>query len=322
MEHPAAVRAGVKKPAANWSQKGRRSLWKGIKRHWQLYLVILLPVLYLIQFKYVPIWGSQIAFKDFYLGKGINESAWVGMKHFIKFFSSPQFSRLLLNTLGLSFYSIGVGIFPPIVLAVSLNYVRQRLFGKTVQMVTYMPYFISTVLVVGIFSQILSLNGPVNQIIKNLGGEAVLFMGSPGWFKTIYVFSGVWQATGYSAVVYLAALASVPPELHEAAIMDGANVVKRIWHIDLPGILPTAVILLIMASGRVLTVGYEKVLVMQNNLNIQTSDIISTYVYRIGLESMQYSYSTAIGLFQSLVSLLLLMVVNAICRRLNETSLW
>lgn len=318
MEHPAASAAMRKTPL----QGPRRNLWKGIIRHWQLYLVILLPVIYLIVFKYVPIWGSQIAFKDYSLGKGIADSPWVGFKHFTTFFSSPQFMRLLINTLGLSFYNIGVGIFPPIILAIALNYVRNRYFGKTVQMVTYMPYFISTVLVVGIVSQMLSLNGPVNRIIQNLGGEATLFMGSPKWFKTIYVFSGVWQSTGYNAVVYLAALAAVSPELHEAAIVDGANIFRRIWHIDIPGILPTAVILLIMASGKVLTIGYEKVLIMQNNLNMQTSDIISTYVYRIGLESMQYSYSTAIGLFQSLVSLLMLTVVNAISKRLNETSLW
>lgn len=297
-------------------------LFKKVKRHWQLYLVILLPIVYLILFKYVPIWGSQIAFKNYTLGKGIDGSPWVGMKHFMNFFSSPQFSRLLLNTLGLSFYTIIAGIFPPILLAVALNYAKSKIFGKTVQMVTYMPYFISTVLVVGIVSQMLSINGPINAIIKDLGGDAIQFMGKPAWFKTIYVFSGLWQSTGYNAVVYLAALAAVSPELHEAAIVDGANIWQRIRHIDIPSLIPTAVILLIMACGKVLSVGYEKVLLMQNSLNIQSSDIISTYVYRIGLESMQYSYSTAIGLFQSLVSLLMLVMVNAISKRVNETSLW
>lgn len=295
---------------------------KGIKRHWQLYIVALLPVVYLVMFRYVPIWGSQIAFKDYNLAKGIAGSPWAGMKHFIKFFESPQFSRLLVNTMGLSLYNILVGVFPPILLALALNYARQKYFGRSVQMITYMPYFISTVLVVGIFSQVLSLSGPVNAFVKNLGGSAIQFMGSPKWFKTVYVLSDVWKNTGYNAVVYLAALAAVSPEQHEAAIVDGASIWQRIRHVDVPGLLPTAVVLLIMACGRVLTMGAEKVLLMQNQLNMQASDIISTYVYRIGLESMQYSYSTAIGLFQSVVSLLMLVAVNAISRRINETSLW
>lgn len=297
-------------------------LTKKIMRHWQLYLLILLPLIYLVLFKYVPIWGAQIAFRDYLLKDGITGSKWVGIKHFERFFTSPQFSRLMINTLGLSIYSIIVGVFPPIILAVALNYARSKSFGKVVQMVTYMPYFISTVLVIGILSQMLSLTGPVNSMIKNMGGDAIHFMGNPSLFKTLYVYSGVWQGTGYSAVIYLAALSSVPQELYEAAIVDGASIWKRIWHIDMPSILPTIVILLIMSSGRVLTIGYEKVLLMQNPLNMQTSDIISTYVYRIGLESMQYSYSTAIGLFQSVVSLILLVGVNFISKRINETSLW
>lgn len=303
-------------------KKRLRQMRRDIIRHWQLYLIIFLPIVYLIMFKYVPIWGSQIAFKDYNLRDGIAGSKWVGFKHFKTFFNSPQFSRLMINTIGLSLYNIIVGIFPPIILAIAINYAINKRFGKLVQTVTYMPYFISTVIVIGILSQMLSLNGPVNNIIKQLGGDAVHFMGEPGWFKTLYVFSGVWQSTGYSAVIYLAALASVPPELHEAAIVDGASIWKRIRHIDIPSIFPTAVILLIMACGRVLTIGYEKVLLMQNPLNMQTSDIISTYVYRIGLVSMQYSYSTAIGLFQSAVSLLMLAIVNYISKRLSETSLW
>ena len=305
--------------------KRRKELYqfrRDILRHWQLYFIILLPIVYLIMFKYVPIFGSQIAFRDYNLRDGISGSRWVGLKYFRTFFHSPQFSRLMVNTLGLSLYNIIVGVFPPIILAVALNYVLNRHFGKLVQTVTYMPYFISTVLVVGILTQMLSLNGPVNSIIKKLGGTAVHFMGEPAWFKTLYVFSGVWQGTGYSSVIYLAALTSVPPELHEAAIVDGASIWKRIRHIDIPSIFPTTVILLIMACGRVLTIGYEKVLLMQNSLNMQTSDIISTYVYRIGLVSMQYSYSTAIGLFQSVVSLIMLMIVNSVSKRISETSLW
>jgi ABC-type polysaccharide transport system permease subunit len=299
-----------------------KRLYKGVMRHWRLYIVVALPLIYLFVFKYVPLWGSQIGFKDYNHAKGIEGSPWVGFKHFIRFFNSPQFFRLIGNTISLSFYNIFAGIWPPIILALSLNYARRNFIKKTVQLITYMPYFISTVLIVGILTQMLSLDGPVNRIIGSLGERKIQFMGSPQWFKTVYVFSDVWKNTGYNAVVYLAALTAVSPELHEAAIIDGATVLRRIWHIDIPSIVPTAVILLIMSCGRVMNMGAEKVLLMQNQLNMRTSDIISTYVYRIGLESMQFSYSTAIGLFQSVVSLLLLVTVNIISRRVNETSLW
>ncbi|MCR4578147.1 MAG: ABC transporter permease subunit [Clostridiales bacterium] len=302
---------------------GSSKLLKRIIRHWQLYLLILLPVVYVIMFRYVPIFGSQIAFRDYKLNMGISGSKWVGLKHFAEFLTGNQFGVLMKNTLALSFYNIGASFFPPIILALALNYAFNRHFGKTVQMVTYMPYFISTVLVVSIITRLLSLTGPVNNLISKMGGEKILFIGKPEYFRTIYVFSGIWQSTGYNAVVYLAALAAVSPELHEAAVVDGANMWQRVYHVDVPGILPTAIILLIMACGRVLTIGYEKVLLLQNLENMSTSDIISTYVYRIGLsEGMQYSFSTAVGLFQSVVSLLLLSVVNWFSRKVSETSLW
>jgi ABC-type polysaccharide transport system permease subunit len=309
---------------ASYTKRGvyLKRLYKGVVRHWQLYVVVALPLIYLFVFKYIPLWGSQIGFKDYNHAKGIGGSPWVGLKHFVRFFNSPQFIRLIGNTIGLSFYNIFAGIWPPIILALSLNYARRNLIKKTVQLITYMPYFISTVLVVGILTQMLSLDGPINRIIADLGKGKIQFMGSPRWFKTVYVFSDIWKNTGYNAVVYLAALTAVSPELHEAAIVDGATVLQRIWHVDIPSMVPTAVILLIMSCGRVMNMGAEKVLLMQNQLNMRTSDIISTYVYRIGLESMQFSYSTAIGLFQSIVSLLLLVIVNMISRRVNETSLW
>ena len=300
----------------------RYMMQKNILRHWQLYLIIALPLVYLVMFKYVPLLGSQIAFRKYSFTGGIWGSPWVGLENFQRFFSSPDFVKLLWNTIALSLYNIFVTAIPPIILAVALNYARWKWFGKTVQMVTYMPYFISTVLVVGILSQMLSLTGPVNNMIAAFGAEKIHFMGEPGLFRTLYVFSGVWQSTGYSAVIYLAALAAVDQELHEAAVMDGASIWKRIQHIDLPSIIPTAVIQLIMACGKVLSVGYEKVLLLQNDMNLSTSDIISTYVYRIGLQGMQYSYSTAIGLFQSVVSLLMLLMVNWIAGRISETSLF
>lgn len=308
---------------------GRRTraarLYHGIMRHWQLYLLMLLPIIWVIMFRYVPIWGSQIAFKDYKLALGVEGSPWAEpiYKHFLKFFKSNQFSRLMINTIGLSLYNILAGIFPPIILAIALNYCSSRFFSKTVQLVTYMPYFISTVLVVSILTQMLSLSGAVNKLIVAMGGTPIQFLSKPEWFKTLYVFSELWQKTGYNAVVYIAALAAISPELHEAAIVDGANIWQRILHVDIPGIMPTMITLTILACGRILTMGYEKVLLMQNLQNMRASDVISTYVYRIGIaEGMQFSYSTAIGLFQSVVSLLMLTLVNGISRKVSDSSLW
>lgn len=229
---------------------------------------------------------------------------------------------MIINTAGLSVYQTLAGFVPPIILAVSLNYAENRVIRKTVQMVTYMPYFISTVILVSIMFQLLSINGMVNQVVKAIIGEPIQFLGEPKWFKTIYVWSGIWQTTGYNAIIYLAALAGIDQTLYEAAIVDGASIWKRIWYIDIPGILPTAIILLIMSTARILEVGFEKVYLLQNNMNIQSSDVISTYVYRVGLVSMQYSYSSAIGLFQSVISLIMLTLVNAVARKVSETSLW
>ena len=308
---------------------GRRTraarLYHGIMRHWQLYLLMLLPIIWVIMFRYVPIWGSQIAFKDYKLALGVEGSPWAEpiYKHFLKFFKSNQFSRLMINTVGLSLYNILAGIFPPIILAIALNYCSSRFFSKTVQLVTYMPYFISTVLVVSILTQMLSLSGAVNKMIVAMGGTPIQFLSKPEWFKTLYVFSELWQKTGYNAVVYIAALAAISPELHEAAIVDGANIWQRILHVDIPGIMPTMITLTILACGRILTMGYEKVLLMQNLQNMRASDVISTYVYRIGIaEGMQFSYYTAIGLFQSVVSLMMLTLVNGISRKVSDSSLW
>ena len=308
---------------------GRRTraarLYHGIMRHWQLYLLMLLPIIWVIMFRYVPIWGSQIAFKDYKLALGVEGSPWAEpiYKHFLKFFKSNQFSRLMINTVGLSLYHILAGIFPPIILAIALNYCSSRFFSKTVQLVTYMPYFISTVLVVSILTQMLSLSGAVNKLIEAMGGTPIQFLSKPEWFKTLYVFSELWQKTGYNAVVYIAVLAAISPELHEAAIVDGANIWQRILHVDIPGIMPTMITLTILACGRILTMGYEKVLLMQNLQNMRASDVISTYVYRIGIaEGMQFSYSTAIGLFQSVVSLMMLTLVNGISRKVSDSSLW
>ncbi len=293
-----------------------------MRKHWQLYLLLLPALVYIIVFKYIPMYGVQIAFRNYNPSLGFSESPWVGIKYFREFFLSYQFGRLFGNTLLISIYSILASFPIPIVLALSLNETRSRVFGKTVQTITYAPYFISTVVMVSILFQFLSPYGLLNNLLTMLGMQPVDLMAMPKIFKSLYVWSGVWQTAGYSAVIYLAALAGIDPELHEAARIDGASTLQKILHIDLPGILPTAIILLILSSGQVLNVGFEKIFLMQNPLNMETSDVISTYVYRQGLVSAQYSYSAAIGLFNSVISTLMLVGVNAFSKKVSDTSLW
>jgi ABC-type polysaccharide transport system permease subunit len=293
-----------------------------IMRHWQLYLLLIVPLAWVIIFCYTPMYGLQIAFKDYSMRLGFWHSKWVGLKHFKMFINSYYFPRLIGNTVGISLYAMTVGFFPPIILAIALNECRNVWLKKIVQMVTYAPYFLSTVVVVGILTQILSMNGIVNSFITSLGGERVTFMGEARLFKSIYVWSGIWQSTGYSTIIYLAALAGINPELHEVAIIDGANIWQRIWHVDIPGIIPTAIILLIVSTAGLLNVGFEKVYLMQNPLNNSASDVISTYTYRMGLIDMNYSLSAAVGMFQSTISFVFMIVVNQIAKRVSEISLW
>ena len=290
-----------------------------------MYLIILLPVVYFTVFHYAPMYGVQIAFRDFNVGSTILGSPWVGLKHFRRFFDSFLFWRILWNTVYLSFYGLLAGFPVPIILAISLHYAKSRRFKKTVQMITYAPHFISTVVLVGIILQVFHLRvGLFNGVRELFGAEPVNYLGRPELFAHIHVWTDVWRGMGWGSIVYLAALAGVDPEMHEAAIVDGASKLQRIWHIDIPGILPTAVILLILNVGRILFLGFEKILLLQNPLNLTASEIIQTYVYKIGLQSAipQYSYSSAIGLFASLVSFVLLVAVNRVARRLGETSLW
>lgn len=301
----------------------RRSILKRIHKRWQLYLVMLLPLLYLGIFHYAPMYGMQIAFKDYLPPLGILGSPWAGFKHFVRFFQSFQFGRLLGNTLGISFYQLAAGFPIPIILAILINEVGARGFKKTVQMATYAPYFISTTVLVGMVLQFLDPNaGVVNRVIELLGGEAINFMGTPRYFKTIYVSAVIWQTAGYSSIIYIAALASIDPQLEEAATIDGASRLQKIWNIDIPGILPTAIILLILNMGRIMNIGFERIFLMQNPLNLVSSDVISTYVYRMGLVNAQFSFSAAVGLFNSVVNLILIISVNQVARRYSETSLW
>ena len=294
-----------------------------VKRHWQLYLMLVLPVTCLIIFAYLPMGGAVIAFKDYSIRGGIWGSEWVGLKHFKNFFTTPDFKNLMTNTLALSLYSLIISFPMPILLALAINEMRGRHYKKVVQMVTYLPYFISTVVLVGIMQNIFSVRtGLVNNIIMLFGGKAVDFMGKPGLFRSLYVWSGVWQGMGYSAVIYIAALASVDISQTEAAIIDGAGRFARVWNVDIPAIMPTIVIQLILAVGSIMSLGFEKVYLMQNPVNMQTSEIISTFVYKRGLINFQYSYATAVGLFNSVCNMVLIVLANMFSKRVNETSLW
>ena len=294
-----------------------------VKRHWQLYLMLVLPVTYLIIFAYFPMGGAIIAFKDYSIRGGIWGSEWVGLKHFKNFFTTPDFKNLMTNTLALSLYSLIISFPMPILLALAINEMRGRHYKKMVQMVTYLPYFISTVVLVGIMQNIFSVRtGLVNNIITLFGGTAVDFMGKPELFRSLYVWSGVWQGMGYSAVIYIAALASVDISQTEAAIIDGAGRFARVWNVDIPAIMPTIVIQLILAVGSIMSLGFEKVYLMQNPVNMQSSEIISTFVYKRGLINFQYSYATAVGLFNSVCNLVLIVLANMFSKKVNETSLW
>jgi putative aldouronate transport system permease protein len=312
-------------PAMNavHEKKRRRQKWNPILRNWQLYLLISPVVAYYIVFQYLPMYGIQIAFKDFIATKGIWGSPWVGFEHFERFFHSYFFWRLIKNTLGLGLYSLAVGFPVPILLALLMNEVRAEKFKKFVQTITYAPHFLSTVVVVGMMMMFLSPRyGIINHFIGMFGGTPINFLSEPSWFKTLFVMSDVWQTMGWSSIIYLAALAGVDSQLHEAARVDGATRLQRIWHINIPSIMPTIIILFILNIGSIMGIGFEKVLLMQNTLNLETSDIISTYVYRSGIQDAEYSFSAAIGLFNSIINFILLVTVNQISKRMSETSLW
>jgi putative aldouronate transport system permease protein len=255
--------------------------------------------------------------------KGIWGSPWVGFKHFNLFFNNPIFWDLIRNTLLLSVYHLVAGFPIPILLALALNEVRNGLFKRTVQMVTYAPHFISTVVMVSMIMLVLSPSlGIVTTALKALGMEEIDFLGNPDLFRSVYVWSDIWQTAGYSAIIYLAALAGVDPSLYEAARVDGASRLQKIIHIDLPGLMPTAVIILILNLGGIMSVGFEKTYLLQNPLNLETSEVIATYVYKIGLLNANFSFATAVGLFNSVINLSLLVLVNAFAKRIAKSSLW
>ena len=303
-----------------------------ILRNYELYLFLLPAVAYIIIFHYAPMYGVQIAFKEFVATKGITGSPWIGFDHFERFFKTYQFWRVIRNTLGLSIYQLAAGFPLPIILALMLNSLANRRYRKIVQTATYAPYFISTVVLVAMLQIFLSpRSGLVNMAIQLLGGAPVHFTAKSELFKTLYVLSGIWQNTGWNAIIYIAALSSIDPELHTAAVVDGASRFKRILYIDLPGITPTAIILLILNMGHIMSIGFEKVFLMQNDLNITASEVISTYVYKVGLGlggtkstygMPDYGYSAAVGLFNSAINFTLLVITNRLSKKFTEISLW
>jgi putative aldouronate transport system permease protein len=294
---------------------------------WELYLFVLPVIIYLAIFSYGPMYGVIIAFKDFKPYKGYLGSDWVGLKHFIRLFGLRKFPIVVGNTVVLSVYSLLAGFPLPILLALALNSCSGHRFKRTVQTITYAPYFISTVVLVGMLMQIFHpLTGVYGVIAKLLTGSVPpdLFA-KPQVFPHLYVWSGVWQTFGYSSIIYIAALTNVSAELHEAAEVDGAGRFKRVLHIDFPALLPTIIIMLILRTGSILSIGFEKAFLMQNTLNLSQSEIISTFVYKKGLASgasNDYSYSAAIGMFNSVVNLIMITLVNAVARKCGESSLW
>lgn len=300
---------------------GQRTL-RRIHRKWQLYLLILPAIVSVFIFHYIPIYGVQIAFKNFRSSKGILGSEWVGFKHFARFLAYPDFWKILWNTVRISLYALAT--FPcPVILALMMNELNSERYKKFMQMVTFAPHFISTVAVCSMVLLFFDRSqGLVNNVIAALGGERYDFVSSTRYFSSLYVWSGVWQNLGWNAIIYIAALSSVSPELIEAARVDGATRLQIVRYVNFPAILPTVITMLILSAGSLLNVGFEKIYLLQNPLNMEASRVISTYVYEIGLQGGQFSYSTAIGLFNNVVNIVVIILVNGISKRVTRVALW
>ena len=322
------MRTGTKKNTAGMRQavKKKRIVKKigdELSRNKVLYVMTIPVLLYFILFCYLPMFGLVIAFKDYSIAKGIFASEWVGLKHFEDFFSGVYFARTLRNTLLISIYQLIFSFPAPIIFALLINEIKNNRFKKIVQTVTYLPHFISLVVICGIITNFFSTSGLITNIITLLGGERINYIGTAKYFRSIYIGTGIWQNLGWSSIIYLAALAGIDQELYESASIDGANKLKQVWHITLPGIMPTIVILLIMQIGQILNVGYEKIILLYSDATLKTADVISSFVYRRGLESgNQYSYAAAVGMFSSVVNLIILVFANQVSKKFGETSLF
>ncbi|MFY1693218.1 ABC transporter permease [Plantactinospora sp. WMMB782] len=303
-------------------RKARRTWRQAIRRDWQLYSLALLPLLFFLIFRYLPMLGNVIAFRRFQPGGNIFGEYWVGLRYVKMFLSDPTFWEVFTNTLILGTLTLVI-VFPlPVILALLLNEVRTRKLKRFVQSVSYLPHFLSIVIVAAMVMQLLSTDGTVNQIVEAAGEDAIPFLQRPEWFRTIYVSSEVWQTVGWGTILYLAALTTIDENLYEAARIDGANRWRQTWHVTLPGIRPTMVTLLILNIGTFMAVGFEKILLLYNPLTYPTADVISTYLFRMAFQSSNFSYAAAIGLFEALIGLTLILSANAISRRTVGTSLW
>ena len=309
------------------SEEKMKNKWirlkKNIKRDKALLLIILPVVVHYLVFFYYPMYGNIIAFKDYSPTKGIWGSDWVGFQYFVQFFRSPYFVRVLRNTALISVYSILWGFPIPILFALLTNDLKAGVYKRVVQAVSYIPYFISTVIICGMLVNFLAPStGIVNMVIEALGGEPINFLMEPKWFRTVFIASGVWQGFGWSAIIYLAALTGVSPELYEAAKMDGASKIQRVIHISIPSILPTIVVTLILQIGTLMSIGYEKIILLYNPVTLEVADVISSYTYRTGLVEGNYSFASAVGLFNSVINLILVAFANKVSRKVSEVSLW
>ena len=306
--------------------KPRKSFGQRVKielsRHKYLYLMLIPVALYYIIFMYVPMYGSIIAFKDYRPDLGILGSPWAGLKHFKDFFTSIYAWRVIRNTLQISLGTLLFGFPAPIILALLLNEIRSKIFKKSVQTLTYLPHFISTVVICSIILNFTATDGVVNSIITALGFEPIQFMIREEWFQPIYIGTTIWQQVGWDSIIYIAALAGIDQQLYEACRIDGGGRLRQLITVTLPGILPTIVVMLIMNAGKIMSIGYEKILLLYNSNTYETADIISSFVYRRGIVDMNYSFASAVGLFNSVINLLLLVSVNRICRKLTDNSLW
>ena len=291
------------------------------KKYWQLYLILLPTLLYVLVFYYGPMYGILMAFQDYKPKSGIWGSEWVGLKHFIRFINYPDFWKMIRNTLAISLYSLAT--FPiAIIMALAMNEIRSSKFKKTVQMVTYAPYFLSTVVVCSLIMLLVGREGPLGYLYTAITGESKNLLTIPKFFSSIYVWSGVWQTTGWSTVIYMAALSGVSGDLIEAATIDGASRLQIIRYVNIPSIMPTIVITFILSMGSILSVGFEKIFLLQNDLNTEASQVLATYTYAVGIQGGQFSYSTAIGLFNAVVNIIVLLICNAVSKKVSGTGIW
>ncbi|MCL6458081.1 MAG: ABC transporter permease subunit [Gorillibacterium sp.] len=297
-------------------------LWKHVKKEWKLYTFLIIPILYFIVFKYAPMLGNVIAFRKYRGGPNLFGTEWVGLKYFHMFLKDPAFWRAFSNNLTLSISYLIVRFPLTLIFALLVNEIRHLKWKKFVQTVSYLPHFMSMVIVAGMIKEIVSLNGPINSFLVSLGFAKIAFISLPQWFPTIYITSGIWQGIGWGTILYLAAMTGINTELYEAAKIDGANRFRLAWHVTIPGILTTIMVLLILDIGGIMGSNFEKVLLLYNPLTYQTADVISTYVYRMGITGGNFSYATAVGLFEGIIGLILVTTANEISKRTTKSSLW